>query len=99
MMLNRRTLLLTAAAALAALSLRLPAAWAQNVDQATAFIDRTARELAAVVNGPGSAGDKQAKLQAIVDRTVDVQEVARFCLGRFWRTATPEQQREYLALF
>lgn len=25
--------------------------------------------------------------------------IARFCLGRYWRQATPEQQREYLRLF
>ena len=30
---------------------------------------------------------------------VDVDGVARFCLGRFWRTATPAQQAEYLQLF
>jgi phospholipid transport system substrate-binding protein len=30
---------------------------------------------------------------------VDVDGVGRFCLGRFWRTATPEQQRQYLELF
>jgi len=30
---------------------------------------------------------------------VDVDGVGRFCLGRFWRAATPEQQRQYLELF
>ena len=25
--------------------------------------------------------------------------VARFCLGRFWRNATPDQQKQYIALF
>ena len=25
--------------------------------------------------------------------------MARFCLGRFWRTATPAQQQQYLKLF
>ena len=30
---------------------------------------------------------------------MDVDAVARFCLGRFWRTATPAQQQEYLGLF
>ena len=25
--------------------------------------------------------------------------MARFCLGRFWRTASPEQQQEYVELF
>jgi phospholipid transport system substrate-binding protein len=30
---------------------------------------------------------------------VDVPAVAQFCLGRFWRIATPAQQQDYLALF
>jgi phospholipid transport system substrate-binding protein len=98
-MLNRRILLLSATAALAATSLKVPIAWAQNLDHATAFIEQTMKDLAGVVNGPGAIGDKQVKLQAIIDRTVDVNEVARFCLGRFWRSASPEQQREYLTLF
>ena len=95
-MLTRRTLLLSATAALAAPPAR---ARAQDLDLATAFIDRTATDLANAVNGSGSIADRQKKLQAIVDRTVDVNHVARFCLGRFWRTASPEQQKEYQELF
>ena len=30
---------------------------------------------------------------------VDVDGVARFCLGRFWRTASPQQQQNYMTLF
>ena len=25
--------------------------------------------------------------------------IAKFCLGRFWRTATPQQQQQFLDLF
>ena len=32
-------------------------------------------------------------------RAVDVDGVARFCLGRFWRSASAEQQRHYTELF
>ena len=98
-MLTRRTLLLSAAAALATTGLPLSSARAQNIEQATAFIEQTSRDLTDAVNGPGTITEKQRKLQAIIDRTVDVNEVARFCLGRFWRTASPAQQKEYLELF
>jgi phospholipid transport system substrate-binding protein len=98
-MLTRRLLLLSATAAPAASALLPLPAWAQSPDQAVAFIEQTAKELVAVVNGPGSIADKRVKLQAIVDRTVDVNEVARFCLGRFWSTASPQQQKDYLDLF
>ena len=98
-MLTRRNLLRSAGTMLPVLGLPLSPARAQSLEQATAFIDRTMREIAAVVNGPDSTAVKQQKLQAIIDRTVDVDGVARFCLGRFWRTASPAQQNQYLDLF
>ena len=98
-MLTRRILLLSATAALAVPGLPPAPAGAQSLETASGFIEQTARDLTAVVNGPGALSDKQKKLQVIIDRAVDVNEVARFCLGRFWRTASPEQQREYLELF
>ena len=98
-MLTRRILMLSATTGLAVMGLPFTPARAQAADEAHAFVERTAQELANVVNGPGSTAEKQKKLQAIVDRTVDVNEVARFCLGRFWHTASPQQQQEYLTLF
>ena len=101
MLTRRHLLVLLPATATVALALALPAspALAQTAEQAEAFIRQTGNELAAVVNGPGATPQKQQQLQAIVDRTVDVNDVARFCLGRFWRTASPQQQKEYLDLF
>jgi phospholipid transport system substrate-binding protein len=56
-------------------------------------------QLVGIINSPGSFADKRARLRAIVDRTVDVEGIARFCLGRYWHLATPDQQREYVAIF
>ena len=94
-MLPRRTLLLTLFAATA-----LPAAGhAADAASASALVDEIGRALVAIVNGPDSVEKKQAALQALIDRSVDVDAVAQFCLGRFWRTATPAQQAAYLQLF
>ncbi len=100
-MLTRRTLLTVslAGAALVGGGGFPGLAHAQTAEQAVAFVDQTGKELTGVVNSPGSAADKQPKLKEIVDRVVDVDSVARFCLGRFWRTATPDQQKAYLLLF
>jgi phospholipid transport system substrate-binding protein len=99
-MMTRRSLLGTAVAglALAALS-RIPPAFAQATDQAAQFVERTGRELTTIVNSGVPAAQRQQQLTEIIDRSVDISEVARFCLGRFWRTATPEQQKEYTELF
>jgi phospholipid transport system substrate-binding protein len=100
-MLTRRRLLKTSVTALVAIAAvrAVPRAFAQGTDQAVAFIEQTAQELTAIVNGPDAIPQKQKALQGIIDKTVDVDGVGRFCLGRFWRVATPAQQQEYLDLF
>ena len=66
---------------------------------ATAFVKSTGDRLVAVINAPGTIGGKQPQLAKIIEGAVDVDGVAKFCLGRFWRTATPEQQKQYTLLF
>jgi phospholipid transport system substrate-binding protein len=51
------------------------------------------------VNGNLPPAEKQKRLRPIIDSAVDVDEVARFCLGRFWRVASPDQQKTYINLF
>jgi phospholipid transport system substrate-binding protein len=100
-MLTRRSFIAATLASGALLAIgALPGrASAQTPDQALAFIQQAGKDLTGVINGAGSADAKQAQLKQIVDKLVDVDNVARFCLGRFWRTATPPQQTEYLQLF
>jgi phospholipid transport system substrate-binding protein len=101
MMLNRRTFLILGGVAMGALRLGLPAtpARAQSPQAAVGFVRQTGSALAAVVNGPGSDADRKSRLTAILYRDVDIDGIGRFCLGRFWRVASPRQQAEYLALF
>ena len=94
---TRRSLLIVPAAWLALAGRR---AMAQSADSAAInFVQQTGSRLVAVVNGPGSAQDKRQRLTQIVDQTVDVDGVARFCLGRYWRQASPEQRQHYMAIF
>jgi phospholipid transport system substrate-binding protein len=94
---TRRTLLATLLVGGAALS----ATTARADDAATArqFINKLLQELISVVNGAGGADQKRAALQQLIDGSVDVPGVARFCLGRFWNQASPPQRTEYVALF
>ena len=66
---------------------------------ASAFVKSIGDKLVAVVNGPESSREKRANLTTIIDGAVDVDGVARFCLGRFWRNASAEQQQRYTELF
>jgi phospholipid transport system substrate-binding protein len=96
-MLFRRTALYLTAACLTALA--VPGARAQTPEQAAAFVQNLGNQLVGIVNGPGSTEQKSAALTRVIDSSVDVAGVGRFCLGRFWRVATPQQQREYETLF
>jgi phospholipid transport system substrate-binding protein len=99
-MLTRRSFLnLTGAVAALALVPGLRAFAQSAADRASAFVKNTGERLVAVVNGPGSMQEKRQRLQQVIDSAVDVDGVARFCLGRYWRSATSEQQKQYIALF
>lgn len=74
-------------------------AWAQSNAQAITFVKSTSDHLVAIVNDRGSPQEKRHRLQEVIDATVDVDDIARFCLGRFWRIATPDHQQQYMALF
>ena len=99
MMTTRRMIL--AASALLVPSALLPAgpARAADPDSASAFVDQMLRDLLAIANGSQPQQAKRAALSKIVEERVDVDGVARFCLGRFWRSASPKQQAEYTQLF
>ena len=99
-MLHRRQVLILAAAGLALTGLPVARnAWAQAANKASTFVRSTGDKLIGVVNGPGSTQSKRQELTQIIDSAVDVDGIARFCLGRFWRTATPDQQKRYTTLF
>ena len=103
-MLNRRQFSLLASVGLPSAAVLggslLPAvAWADTADAAAAFIEKLLRDLSAVVNSGKSVPDQQVALREIIFARVDVDSVARFCLGRFWRTATPQQQKDYTEIF
>lgn len=93
---RRTALSLLAATGLVALS---PAPACAQADRAGAFIKSTGDRLVGVVNVGGSAADKRREIGKIILSSVDVDAVGRFCLGRFWRQASAEQQKTYQSLF
>ena len=67
--------------------------------EATGFIKKLGEEMVSVVNGPGSAAERQTKMAPLIENSVDVDGIARFCLGRFWRSATQQQQQQFVQVF
>ena len=87
------------------LSFALPAlllpgvARAQGATGATSFIANLGTALTQIVNSPGTYEEKKRRLAPLIDQDVDTVAIARFCLGRYLRIATPQQQQEYMQLF
>lgn len=73
---------------------------AAMTDDARAFVDTVAGTALRTLQDSTLADDgKRDTLNALFSKSVDIEYVARFVLGRYWRTATPAQQKDYLAAY
>ncbi len=99
MMVSRRFLIASFAAALALMSAAVPAKADTSAD-ARAFIQRLADTAMNTVAVKGLSDDeRQRRFRTLFVDTFDLPEIGKLVLGRYWRAATPEQQQEFLKLF
>ena len=71
------------------------AAQAPSVASATAYINNLGKNALGVLQRDESEAQKLQQLEAMFTGEVDIEWVAKFVLGKYWRTATPEQQQRY----
>ncbi len=91
---RRLLLALVAASSLAAHAYAEPAPAAQG------FVDALASKVIDIVKDEGaSRADKETKIETLFVDKVDIDFIAKFVLGKNWRTATPEQQKNYVAAY
>jgi len=91
----RRSAALGALALVLLLSAPRPAA----AQDARTFVN-TLGQQAIQVLGPGvSPGQRIARFRELFHNDFDVIGIGQFVLGRYWRTATPQEQQEFLGLF
>ncbi len=96
---GRRALLLSA------IALTLPGnsgtALAQvDATRAKAFIESTGSEMVDTLNSTTlDVAQRRERVASILRQAVDIEGTGRFVLGRWWRVASPAEQREYLRLF
>ena len=96
-MLTRRAFMIFSAATLALVATRSSPAFAEA--DAAAFVQTFGKRLTDVVNGDAPMADKKSRLQPLIDADVDVDTIARFCLGRFTAASSPAQIAEFTRLF
>ncbi len=67
---------------------------------ASSFIKTLGDEAIRTLQAPNTTLEsREAKFRGILARGFDMDFIGRFVLGRYWRTATPEQRSEYLQVF
>lgn len=99
-MLTRRTLILC-------LSLLALCGWAgrdavaaPSVAEAAAFVDSLGKDaLGAMADKALDKAQRVEKMRSLLHKGFDIPTIARFVLGRYWGSATPPQQQEYLTQF
>ena len=47
----------------------------------------------------GNLAERESRLRPILANGFDMPHIARFAMGRYWRRANAEQQRDYIAAF
>ena len=67
--------------------------------QATAFMNHLWDHALEVLNKKTPVAERQARFRRLFQRDFDCPGIARFVLGRYWRSASPEEQKEFLKLF
>ena len=76
------------------------ASYADDAPKAQVFVDKVASDVLLLVKDEKiTIEDKKSKLNKVFVDVVDVPHVAKFVLGRHWRTATPAQQQAYLSAY
>lgn len=78
-----------------------PAAAATGGDdaKAAAFMNQLWNRALELLNKKAPPAERQARFRELFHNDFDSPQIARFVLGRYWRIASPEEQKEFLKLF
>lgn len=63
------------------------------------LINGLTQEAVTMASNKLSGQQKEERFRQLLHNSFDLPEIGRFVLGRFWRTTSAEQQREFLRLF
>jgi len=72
---------------------------ASAAPDARAFVDNLGGQAIRVLGPSVPAAERLSQFRALFRNDFDVPGIGQFVLGRYWRTATPQEQQEFLGLF
>ena len=73
---------------------------AVNVEEADAFVrEVTSDGIEEIINANVSQKVKDERFEKLFNSSLDLDFIGQFVLGRYWRTATPEQRRAFIKVY
>ena len=70
-----------------------------NAQDARAFVATLGEQAIQVLGPNASPAQRLARFRELFHDDFDIPGIGQFVLGRYWRTATPQQQQDFLGLF
>src|SRR5205085_393073 len=70
-----------------------------GAQDARAFVSTLGQQAIQVLGPSVPAAQRLARFRELFHNDFDVPGIGQFVLGRYWRTATPQEQQEFLGLF
>jgi len=77
----------------------LTAAGEAAAQDARGFVSTLGQQAIQVLGPNVPASQRLARFRVLFHDDFDVPGIGRFVLGRYWRTATPQEQQDFLGLF
>ena len=73
---------------------------ALDANKAENFIKEVTREgIEEIINSNVSQQEKDARFEKLFNTYLDLDYIGKFVLGRYWKTATPKQQQEFIDVY
>lgn len=73
---------------------------AVNAGKAEQFIkDVTTQGIEELINSDVSEKERDARFTKLFNQDLDLDFIGKFVLGRYWRTATPQQRSEFIDVY
>jgi len=64
------------------------------------FVKEVTKEgIEQIINADVSMAEKDARFEKLFDTYLDLDYIGKFVLGRYWKTATEKQQKEFIAVY
>lgn len=71
-----------------------------NKDDAVKMVKNLTEEgIEQVINSQASIEEKNRIFKKLFTENLDLEYIGRYVLGRYWRSATPQQKKEFISLY